>query len=89
MSEKGKIKWLVGYLIILFLIFGAQSYYLYFDYIPKNLAPYITLPDIHAQLEQAFYGIAGKIRIWFFVLISNVVGLIIGIYIVARKSKAQ
>lgn len=86
MSPKSTINWLIIYLLIISLIFGAQAYYLYFDYIPKNLAPYTSLPDVHAQLEQAFYSIAGRIRVWFLLLVSNVVGLMIGIYIVARKS---
>lgn len=85
MSPKSKINWLIIYLSIITLIFGAQAYYLYFDYIPKNLALYTSLPDVYAQLEQAFYSIAGRIRVWFLLLVSNVVGLMIGIYI-TRKS---
>lgn len=80
---------MVIYLLIIALVFGAQAYYLYIEYIPMNLAPYTSLPDVHAQLERAFHSIARRITVWFLLLVSNVVGLMIGIYIAARKSQAK
>ncbi len=87
MSEIGKIKWLVGYLILLLLIFGAHSYYLYFEYIPANLAPYVDLPEIHAHVQKALYSVAGHIRLWFLVLEGSIIGHIVGLYIAAKKKQ--
>jgi type II secretory pathway component PulF len=88
MNEKSKIRWLIGYLIILLLIYGAQSYYLYFEYIPNVLAPYATNDVLHAHIQRALYSLAADIRFWFVALAGSVTGLIIGIYVASkRKSK--
>jgi hypothetical protein len=86
MSETSEIKWAIAYLILLLLIFGAQSYFLYFEYMPNVLAPYVSLPDIHAQVQKALYSMVGQIRFWFLALAGSVTGLIIGLYVAAKKN---
>lgn len=86
MTETSKIKWAIAYLILLLLIFGAQSYFLYFEYIPNALAPYASHPDIHAHVQKALYNMVGHIRFWFLALAGSITGLIIGLYVAAKKS---
>ena len=86
MSEKGRVKFLVAYLIVLSLIFAGQSYFLYFEYIPKVLAPFANNNDVHAHLERVLYTLARFIRIWFLVLAGSITGLIIGLYVTAKKN---
>ena len=85
MSEIAKIKWILVYLVMLLLIFGAQSYYLYFKFIPETLAPYAGFPAIRAQVQSVIYSMAGETRFWFLALAGNIVGWIVGLYVNAKK----
>ncbi len=87
MSEMGRVKGLIALFMLMLLIFGAQSYYLYFEYIPMNLAPYVDLPEIHAHVQKTLYVIAGEIRYWFLALEGCITGLTIAYYIKAKKKK--
>jgi len=86
MTEQIKIKWLIGYLIIFSLIFAAHSYFLYFEYIPKVLAPFAGNDVVYAHVQRALYTLASFMRAWFLVLVGSAVGLIIRIHIAAKKS---
>ena len=80
------MKWLIGYLIILSLMFAAHSYFLYFEYIPKVLAPFDSNDVLYEHVQRALYTLVSFMRAWFLVLIGSVVGLIIRIHIAAKKS---
>jgi len=85
MNEKSKIRWLVGYLIILSLIFSAQSYFLYFEYIPKVLAPFAGNDILYAHAHRVLNTLASFSRFWFLALAGSIVGLIIRAYIASRR----
>lgn len=87
MSEMGRVKGLIALFMLMLLIFGAQSYYLYFKYIPIILAPYANEPTIYAHVQKALYVIAGEIRYWFLALEGCITGLIIAYYVKAKKKK--
>ena len=89
MNEKRKIKLLIGYLIILLLIFGAHSYYLYFEYIPIVLAPFASNDVLYGHVQRALYVLASLSRFWFVALAGSIIGLIIGIYVAAKKSEKK
>lgn len=84
MKEMSKIKGAIALLLML-LIFGAQTYYLYSEYIPSILAPYASEPTIYAHVQKALYSMAGYIRYWFLALEGSITGLIIGLYVAAKK----
>ena len=87
MSEMGRVKGLIAFFILMLLIFGAQSYVLYFKYIPNILAPYASDPVIYEHFRKALYSMAGDIRYWFLALEGCITGLIIAYYIKAKKKK--
>lgn len=87
MSEMGKVKGAIALFILMLLIFGAQSYVLYFKYIPNVLAPYASDSAIYAHFEKALYSMAGDIRGWFLALEGCITGLIIAYYVKAKKKK--
>jgi hypothetical protein len=89
MNVKIKTKWLVVYLATISLIFAVQSYEMYFDYIPKALAPFAGDEALHAHLERILYAVARFGRTWFFVAVASVIGLAIGDHIRAKLDQRK
>jgi hypothetical protein len=89
MNEKRKIKWLVGYLILVSIIFAAQSYYVYFEFIPTILAAYASNDALHTRVERALYTLANFGGFWFVALAGSVVGLIGGAFINVKKKSEK
>lgn len=87
MSEMSKIKGAIALWVLMLLIFGANSYYLYYKYIPTILSPYADTPVIYAHVQKALYVVAAESRYWFMTLEGCITGLIIGYYIQARKKR--
>ena len=85
MSEMKKIKWLLAGLVIALLSFSFQYYYLYFEYIPSVLEPYVKVPAVHAQIQQSLFAVAWFIKFWFILFAATFSGHIIGMYVSARR----
>ena len=87
MNDMGRIKGLIALAILMLLIFGANSYYLYYKYIPIVLTPYADVPTAYAHVQKALYVVAAESRYWFLALEGCITGLIIAYYIKAKKKK--
>lgn len=75
------------YAMLALFIFMAQSYYLYFEFLPVNLAAYASAPDIQGHIKKMLDVMFGPAIFWFVLLEASIVGYAIVMYVKARRGK--
>jgi len=73
------------YLGVIVIIFSAQSYLIYFNFMPATLAPFKDFPVMEKHVQYALNKMMDWMTFWFLLGIGHILGYLI----VSRKKSSK